>query len=192
MKKYLITLIVALLTLQMLIVQPQSASACSCAFVEPKEAIEKADAIFIGTLMEVKQERKQEGIVGPILNRDANLFDVSTVFKGINQSQIIIYDNGEEASCGIDLAVGESYLVYVYANKEGEYYTSLCSRTMEASKAGEDLKLLGEGKAPEKKAELGSKMKRISNKDYDMEFAVGAVALAIAAAFLILRRRKKS
>ncbi|RAP75920.1 hypothetical protein [Paenibacillus montanisoli] len=191
MRRYLIALTLLVTVSLMLVSQPHRAFACSCASVEPKEAIEQAEAVFIGTLVQVKQQRKQPGIVGPIEYRDANLFEVTTVFKGVNQSQVIVYDNGAEESCGIDLTAGQSYLVYVYANKEGEYYTSLCSRTAELSKAGEDISLLGEGMKPEKQTDLKSEMKRISNKDYDLELVIGTIAIVLAAAIIFIRRKRK-
>jgi hypothetical protein len=168
---------------------PSASYACSCANnPDPKTALEKAEAVFAGKVIAVKQERKQEGVVGAVEYRDANLFEVDKAWKGVNQSQIIIYDMGHDVSCGFVFEEGESYLVYVYKNKNGELYTSFCSRTVELSNAGQDLKLLGQGQEVDKQVNLEGEMKWVSNKDYDMEIFIGGIVIVLATALLIIKK----
>ncbi|MFD2615000.1 hypothetical protein [Paenibacillus gansuensis] len=184
----------AILFLFSLVILPiNKAYACSCAELEPKEAFEKAESVFTGRVLSSKQQRIQNGVMGAIENRDVNLLEVQETWKGVNQSQVIVYDNGHEASCGFHFSVGSTYLVYTYKGKDGERYTSFCSRTNEVSKAGEDLKFLGQGKPAEKEVNLEGELKRISNKDYDMEiFIVGIVVVGAVTFFVVRKVRRKS
>lgn len=169
-----------------------SQGACSCAGITPSEAFEMSESVFVGKVLNTKQDREQEGIVGAINYRDANLFEVTQGWKGDNQSQIIVYDNGDEDSCGIEFEIGKSYLVYVYKDKNGEPFTGLCNRTAELSNAEEDLKLLSQGEEVNKEVNLESEMDKISKKDYDMEIFIGGiVALLTISLFIFKKARRK-
>lgn len=170
---------------------PESAFACSCAEVSPTEAFNKSEAVFVGKVLESKQERIQDGIVGGISYRDANLFEVAEIWKGSNQSQMIIYEAGAEASCGIEFELGETYLVYTYKNDDGELLTGLCNRTIEVSKAGEDLQFLGQGEEVKQEVDLEAEMKSISNKDYDMEILIGGVVLVVIISIFLFKKLSK-
>lgn len=192
MRKHLYVLLLAIFLISNLeIIFSEKAYACSCAGQEPNEAIENAEAVFVGKVLNIKQERKQKGIVGAIEYRDVNLFEVQETWKGINQSQVIVYDNGHDASCGFNFEEGKTYLVYTYKSKEGGLYTSYCSRTAEVSKAGGDLNLLGQGKEVVKEVNLEGEMKWISNKDYDMEIFIGGIVVVLAIALFIFKKARR-
>ena len=61
-----------------------SQGACSCAGITPSEAFEMSESVFVGKVLNTKQDREQEGIVGAINYRDANLFEVTQGWKGDN------------------------------------------------------------------------------------------------------------
>lgn len=61
-------------------------------------------------------------------------------WKGITQESVTVSTSSNSGLCGYNFKMGESYLVYTY----GEYSTSICSRTRQASGADEDLLALGE------------------------------------------------
>lgn len=194
-KKYLIAIIAAALLINMYgVFYADKAFACSCANLEPSEAYEHAEAVYTGKVLETKQERIQEGVRGPIEFRDANLMDIEETWKGVNESQIIVYDDGEEDSCGINFEAGSTYLVYSYRVENSDLYTSLCSRTVEISQAGQDLEFLGKGRKAGNEVNLADEMIQISNKDYDMEMFIGGVLLVIlaVAAMIFLKRRRGS
>jgi hypothetical protein len=173
---------------------PEKTYACSCAEINPKEAFERSEAVFAGKVLNTKQERQQEGFAGAIRYRDANLLEVDQVWKGLDQSQTIIYDDGHEASCGIEFEAGKSYLVYVYTGDDGDFYTGLCSRTAEISSAGADLRLLGQGKEVDREVSLDSEMKKISKQDYDMEIFIGGMVVVLMVTlviFMIARRKQR-
>ncbi|MCL6603186.1 MAG: hypothetical protein K6T94_09955 [Paenibacillus sp.] len=193
MRKYIYVLLSAILLFcSLTILVPEKAYACSCAeYPDPNKAIEEAEAVFAGEVLNIKEERKQKGIVGAIEYRDVNLFEVQETWKGINQSQVMVYDNGHDESCGVNFEENKSYLVYTYKNKEGDLYTSLCSRTAEISKAGEDLTVLGQGKPADKMLNLEGEMGRITNKDYDMEIFIGGIVVVLALAVFLFKRAKR-
>jgi hypothetical protein len=192
MRKFLFVLFTGILLINSSGIFPvDKAYACSCASVEPNEAFEKAEAVFTGKVLNIKQQRKQEGVVGAIEYRDVNLFEVQETWKGINQSQVIVYDNGHDVSCGFNFEVGKTYLIYTYKGKDGGLYTGLCSRTEEISKAGEDLNFLGQGKEVEKEVNLEGEMKWISNKDYDMEIFIGGIVVVFALIFFIFKKARR-
>lgn len=193
MRKYIIAIFAAALLMNMHgVFLADKAFACTCVNLEPNEAYEHAEAVYTGKLLDIKQERIQEGVAGPIDYRDANLLEIQEIWKGANESQIIVYDEGEENSCGISFEAGSTYLVYSYRAENGDLYTSLCSRTAEISNAEQDLEFLGQGKKAVHEVNLEAEMSQVSNKDYDMEMFIGGVltvVLAVAALIILKRRR---
>ena len=192
MKSRLFVLMLAFLFISnFTLVYPEKTYACSCAGVSPSEAFEMSESVFVGKVLNTKQEREQEGIVGTISYRDANLFKVTQVWKGINQSQIIVYDNGFEASCGFEFEIGNSYLVYASKDNNGELDTGLCNRTAEVSNAGEDLKFLGQGEEVNKEVNLESEMDKVSNMDYDMEIFIGGIVAVLTISLFIFKKARR-
>ncbi|WP_413359449.1 hypothetical protein AA0X71_03920 [Robertmurraya sp. 2P01SA] len=171
---------------------PQKTYACSCVTIEPVEAAyAKSEYVFVGEILDTKQEVVRNDIAGVINYRDANLFEVTQVWKGSNQTQQIIYDSGHEESCGIDFEVGNSYLVYVYTGDDGDPYTGFCSRTTERSKAGGDLKWLGKGNEVNREVNLEVEFENSSNQDYVIEIFIGGiVAVLILSLFMIKKFRR--
>ena len=189
MRKHLYVLLSAIFLIgNLAIIFPEKTYACTCARHDPQEAIKNAEAVFAGKVLNII--RKQEGIVGTISYRDINLFEVQETWKGINQSQVIVNDNGHEESCGFNFEKGKTYLVYTYKNKDDGLDTSYCSRTAEISKAGEDLNLLGQGKGVDEKVNLEGEMKWISIKSY-IEILFGGIVVVLAIALFIFKKARR-
>lgn len=175
------TALLLLIGTALLFLIPGTCFACSCVVPpDPATALEEAHAVFEGELLSVKQERYDDGLLRTIMLRDANLFEVNRTWKGAEETQIVVYDNGGGASCGIDFQEGETYLVYVYLNQDGQPYTSLCSRTRAIAHAGEDLAALGPGSEPEKRVDLTKELQRWSLEGYEFEVIVGLIAASAA------------
>lgn len=84
-------------------------------------------------------------------------FEVLQIWKGIENSQVMITTGLGGGDCGFDFQVGQEYLVY--ASKSTMYgektlVAVICSRTSEISLAQGDLQILGEGEIPLKDVEL--------------------------------------
>lgn len=164
---------------------PNNIFACSCVGIEPTEAFEKSEAVFLGRVLNTKQEQVYQGFT--FSYRVANLFEVTQIWKGSPQSQMLIFDNGNTESCGIGFEEGKNYLVYASKNENGEFRTGLCSRTKEASKAWEDLKFLGQGKEMNHASEVNKTLKK-----YDIEFSIGGIiAVFMFTLFIFKKGRRK-
>ena len=74
-------------------------------------------------------------------------FQVGTVWKGPLDETLLASTAAAGASCGFSFQEGHDYIVYA-RGEESDLRVSLCSRTGSLSRAAEDLKQLGEGRAP--------------------------------------------
>ncbi|WP_206669736.1 hypothetical protein [Paenibacillus luteus] len=111
-----------------------------------EEQISHSDTVFAGRVLEV--EASKEGYT----NTKAVRFEVSEIWKGAEESQIIIFTGSGGGDCGISFTEGTEYLVYaqnstMYGDKE-LLVTIMCDRTRPLIQAKEDLMILGEGKEP--------------------------------------------
>jgi hypothetical protein len=117
---------------------PAPAMACSCEYVAPLDARDRADAVLAGRVSEVAELGTSVVVT----------VDVATVWKGPVQSQVeILSQNPAADQCGAFFATGASYLFYTM--QEGELLQrALCQRLVGLAEAGDDLALLGPGTAP--------------------------------------------
>ena len=150
------------------------------------EELERAKAVFSGKLLLSKNERQQEGMRGAIEYWSAHLFEVQETWKGVSQTQAIVY--GDLSDCGAFYQEGETYLVYAYEYKEKELFTSSCYRTVELSHAQDDLNSLGPGHTDLEEVNLRGKMRWITDKDYDL-FIVGSGFIIIVMLILSFNRK---
>ena len=132
-----------------LMVHPEQSYACSCAPPgSPSEALEGADAVFMGRAVSVKEV---EEVYGDRTYVDSLVteFKVATVWKGPFNQTIYINSGAYGASCGLAFTEGAEYIVYAYhSGRRGGLGTGLCTRTTGLSGAMEDLAGLGQGTAP--------------------------------------------
>lgn len=130
------------------------AIACSCAEMPPpKEAVEEADAVFTGEVVEVRVIKQWQDIAGDkhldgggIVFEDEQIgytpvlytrFDVFGVWKGVDSKSVWVRSGYFGASCGYKFKVGGRYLVYGYWSEEDRVLaTGYCTRT--ASLSGKD------------------------------------------------------
>lgn len=113
----------------------RAAGACSCAPPpSPQESLEKADAVFLGTLerLEFAGETRRVGdgderqIVYPLI---VATFRVVRSWKGPHQPLLQVRTSSSDAACGASFGgLRGKYLVYAAA-ADGIFSTSLCSRT---------------------------------------------------------------
>ena len=117
---------------------------CACTTPDVPEALKRADAVFSGQAIAMKDGRVR--------------FKVERVWKGISTAEATLLNSGALISkdkairvfkrvtgCNFEFEKGEKYLVY--AARNGEFFDAhVCSRTKKLTDAGSDLKELGEGK----------------------------------------------
>jgi hypothetical protein len=126
---------------------PRSARACSCLPAKPPaEARSAADAVFEGKL---------------VAQSDADAdhtrfeFSVSRVWKGDVAAATYVVSHKQSATCGRTYRADTTYIVYARTAKDGGLTDGLCSRSRPVEDAAEDLRVLGEGRAPGAAASSG-------------------------------------
>lgn len=108
----------------------QRVAACTCPALEPAEALESSDAVFIGTVSEI----------GGLYEHHAT-FKVETTWKPIDADSITVYHTKD---CQVGMIEGGRYLVYAKKDN-GRLYTGICNRTrllLTPEDAAADLKFL--------------------------------------------------
>lgn len=177
---------------------PTTSYACSC--VEPgpvQDELERSSVVFSGTVIDMLDVNKNKSIqssADPI----AVQFEVEEAWKGLGQTQIIVYTERDSASCGYEFTLNKKYLVYAQ-EIEGELKAGLCSRTTPLSSAEMDLDELGFGDKPTEQVSIdlaGMKdVDQISFKSIVFNnpiYYIVFIALLIIVAIYVIRRNKNN
>jgi hypothetical protein len=127
-------------------------NACSCDANPPCAAVWRADAVFIGTVV----DRVPERIRGS-LSWTVNKVAVSETFRGSVGSFLTLVPGGRPtaeqidaaqshpgelstmSTCDYDFELGTTYLIYAHRTPDGRLTTSKCSGTKRLDKATADL-----------------------------------------------------
>jgi len=118
---------------------PSPADACTCGGSgTPCGAAWSADAVFVGHVVSIESSTVP---AGPMLGRRTDLA-VTEAFRGLQVSELSVYTGYSGSDCGYPFAMGESFLVYAHRTPEGQFTTSICTRTRPVAKATEDLAYL--------------------------------------------------
>jgi MYXO-CTERM domain-containing protein len=133
------------------LLETRPAHACSCGERGSVEMdLAEAAAVFEGVVRAVGPTSRrlttlQPGDQYPALGVD---FEVVRRWKGEVVRLQVVLTPTSGASCGLDFAVGESYVVYATRQADGMLAAWLCWRTNRTRDAGEDLAVLGKGEPP--------------------------------------------
>ena len=154
-----------ILPLLLLAIAIQPANACSCVLPPPPwSALRRATAVFVGTAAPVSQSalaqvRRQGSFdIGPATHRSS----VKQRFKGVPSDTVVIHAGGpDKGNCGKVFAPGEDYLIYAYADEQGNLHTDKCTRTRSLSHAYEDLAYLGTCPAPPINSRIKGDVQRV-------------------------------
>ncbi len=142
MKKLLV------ITTSLLILNTNSAQACSCLPTTPKQSLEGSSAVFSGRVIDVVEQTSDRAESSNSLDSGFKVtFEVSKVWKGKNERRVAVMTSDSSASCGYSFEEGKEYLVYA-SNQEAKLQTGLCSGTKLLSEAQPDLAVLGRGESP--------------------------------------------
>ncbi|HSL12317.1 MAG TPA: hypothetical protein VLA82_13480 [Actinomycetota bacterium] len=109
-----------------LVFSAQESLACSCALGEPRDALRRADAAFVGTLM----ERSEGGPSVPYYGGEVATFRflVADDIKGNLDDEIEVVTSSSGASCGLELAEGARVGLFLMLTDEGVWTSGLCSQ----------------------------------------------------------------
>lgn len=165
-------------------IQPEAASACSCAIVsDVREAKQSSDAVFDGTVISKKSAIKL--FAGASADPVTWTFQVNEVWKGKVAPVLSVTSAESGDSCGYEFQEGHRYVVY--ARKTGETLdVSLCSRTALYSAAGQDLAELGAGSVPPQQPAAAD-----SQSGSSIWWLLLIAAAAVLAAMVYYKRRSK-
>jgi hypothetical protein len=118
----------SLLAITSTLVPTATAQACSCAFTSHVEAIAAADVAFIGT---VTAREAQPLFADPFATTE-HAFEVTRSKAPMQTPFALEVASGGGASCGLDMSIGEEWVVIASAWEDG-LQTSLCSGSMRAA-----------------------------------------------------------
>jgi hypothetical protein len=168
---------VALVALGLLALLPDCASACSCAILGSqqemaKQALSDSAAVFSGEVADVEKQGRTATVT----------LRVSETWKGPEQGTLEVNTPSQETACGYPFKEGQEYLVYAYG-KEEPFKTDFCSQTKLLSKAGANLRVLGEGQSS------GGETLPDTSGGVAGLGVVGLAAVAAATAMLLLLKR---
>lgn len=112
-----------------------AAGACSCAAVSDPEALEVADAVFVGTLVDTGETGSpQPGFGGSGTDPQRFVFDVSEVFKGEVAATQRVLSPPDGGACGLELSGPGPHLVFAFVNprmtgrgEAGDLHSHLCA-----------------------------------------------------------------
>jgi hypothetical protein len=170
----------------MTIFHSSSVYACSCAQPQTvNDQFSRSEAVFAGKVLEVKEQKNVNGSM-----TRAALFDVSRIWKGGTESQIIIHTGSGGGDCGFNFEKGKEYLVYagtstMYGGKE-LLVTIMCDRTVALDQAKADLAVLGAGKIPTEQVHLEGELSRVQPAIW-----VAVVGFVVLGMIIFLVRRRK-
>jgi hypothetical protein len=117
-----------LLAIASALVPTAIALACSCAFSSHVEAIAAADVALIGT---VTAKDDQPLLADPFATTE-HAFEVTRSKAPMQTPFVLGVAGGGGASCGLDMSIGEEWVVIATA-WQGGLQTNLCSGTMRAA-----------------------------------------------------------
>jgi hypothetical protein len=113
----------------------ERAAACSCGLLTDDEALDYADAVFIGTLAEIITPG---GTSYSSADPERFVFEVDEVFTGEVFARQSVVTARDGSSCGLEISGPGPFLVFAVTNDgftsgavEGELYSNLCSGTRE-------------------------------------------------------------
>ena len=170
------------------------AAACNCASFSDQDALDNADVVFRGELVEI---RTPPGDAYSSADPERFVFDVDRVYKGDARAQQSVVTAREGASCGLELSGSGPFLVFARTEvefgldgEEGELFSNLCS----GSRALDGVAVpdfLGPGEpAVAGASAIGSPDEGDSPV---VPIVVGvAVVLALAGGFRVLRRARRN
>lgn len=75
-------------------------------------------------------------------------FNVVRTWKHVKGAAVTVRTPPNDSMCGYTFEVGQTYLVYAGSVIEGELWTNHCTRTRNVGDASEDIRALGQGRAP--------------------------------------------
>jgi hypothetical protein len=160
-------------------VAPERAMACSCAQPDLARELRAADAIFIGTMLSRRVERRTPGLYSsddPATSR----FRVETLLKGDLDSPLDVVSNAGGEACGLEVKQGERVGLLLRL-VDRRWRSDLCSQIEPARL------LVAAGLGDGENEEPGAHFPRLNVGGY----VAGTVILGLFALLLARRLRRR-
>ena len=140
----------ALVALGGMLLVPTSAHACSCVSADPRDFARWADVVLVGTVRDRDVDRPFWGLTGDPGQVTYGVA-VDRVLKGTAGTPVFVESAVSGATCGVDLSVGQTYLLYAEQSRDGGLSANLCGGTDDATPASvhNAESLLGPASPPE-------------------------------------------
>ena len=130
--------------------QANRAWPCSCREVPLEKEFAEAAAVFSGTPLEKKpdkrhwQLKKPDGTFETVTVEPIEhvRFTIDRKFKGDLPREVTVVTSAVGTMCGFYFHLGARYLVYAHKDQNGLLNASVCSRTKPYNNSGEELKQL--------------------------------------------------
>ena len=167
-----------------------AAHACTCADIAQVQQLNRADAVFIGKVIERDPPAGSEEAA--TASDVALTVDVNRVYKGKVSATQVVTAQGIAGYCGLTFAVGDTLLVFANSESSGgnaapEYVTKLCSGTETAATAP---KSFGDGKTPIGYTSAAAHLQTSGGPPIVL-LGVGVLALAVASAGWLFWNRRR-
>ena len=117
-----------------------SIRACDCMTMKfnPSRAVKKADAVFVGKVVAIKDATVPPGVSSYSPGRQVT-FEATEAWKGVAAARTVVRTGFGGGDCGYPFVAGERYLVFAsYARGDSEgraLVTGICSDTTALSKS---------------------------------------------------------
>jgi len=96
------TVLFSVVLLASLMIAEDVALACSCLELSPEQAFKRADTVFRGTVIKIRQEEERKRVTLKVENR----------WKGILKDKVQIETNAHDSLCGYPFRTNGEYLIY--------------------------------------------------------------------------------
>lgn len=185
-------LIIVLLAGSLLVLAPTTAHACSCVSDSVTAHLKDADVVVLGKIQSRDELGNPLRLVRSSGDEVVYRVDVDHVFKGVSGPVAQIHSVASGASCGLEVEVGEDYVVFADARdtrgaNKGELWASLCGGTIPVSALGDTADVLGPGAPPDRSVPVPDEASTVPTY-----LAGGLVAAGLVALMVVARRRRRS
>ena len=190
LNKFVSMLLLSTMLLILLNIAPTTSYACSCAAPGPvSDELERSAAVFKGKVIGIVDANENNSMKSSA-DSIAIIIKVDEIWKGINQTEVVVYTERDSASCGFTFMEGQEYLIYA-SESDDLLRVSLCSRTTDLASASSDLAVLGKGAEPTEQVNIDQKeLQGISDWQIIDIIAVFLLGVAVLAAYFVYRSRK--
>jgi hypothetical protein len=122
---------------------PCEAGFCSCVPLDVAAAVQAADAVFVGSVVSVRDTMVDRGSTHGAWRMRRVTLRVVRSWKGAETRDAVVLTGMGDGDCGFPFERGQSYLVYAHSRDPGVLSASICGRTRSLQRAAADLEELG-------------------------------------------------